>query len=93
MVHVDAGETPVLVLATDAHWGLGILRSLGRLGIPVYTATSNPRAPAFFSKYCCGRFLASVSEFSKQSLRDLLSIGSKIDRKSILIPTGDEDAS
>ena len=91
MVHLQAGQTPVLILGCEAHSGLGVLRSLGRMGIPVYTAALNPSAPAFFSKYCRGRFLLNTNVAGEQALRELLSIGSRIGRKSILIPSGDYD--
>jgi predicted ATP-grasp superfamily ATP-dependent carboligase len=83
-------EVPVMILETYDHWGLGILRSLGRLGIRVYVAASNRSAPAFFSKYCRGRFLLNIREPANYPVQALLSIGSKIGCKSILIPTSDE---
>lgn len=49
--------TPVLVLDSPYHGGLGVTRSLGRLGIPVYNVDSNRLAPAFFSRYCRGKFV------------------------------------
>jgi len=83
--------TPVVVLGSDEHWGLGILRSLGRLDIPVYTASSNPQAPAFSSRYCIGKIaLSETGKFTEQSLQHLLSVGRQIGRKSILIPTSDQ---
>jgi D-aspartate ligase len=91
MVRLDAEKTPVLVLGCEAHSGLGVLRSLGRMGVPVYAAALNPCAPAFFSKYCRGRFLGNASVSADQLLQDLLSIGRKIGCKSILIPSGDYD--
>lgn len=36
--------TPVLVLDCPYHGGLGVTRSLGRLGIPVYNLDPNRRA-------------------------------------------------
>ncbi len=88
---VRGKKAPILVLGSDSHWGLGILRSLGRLGVPVYATSSNPRAPAFSSKYCCGRYLDNVSRSREEALRELLRIGAKIGQMPILIPIGDEE--
>ena len=83
-------STPVLVLKSSNHYGLGILRSLGRLGVPVYVVSDDPRAPAFFSRYCRRFFVSDIADFTEKSVRDLLRIGSTIGRRSILIPTTDD---
>jgi len=83
-------STPVLVLKSSNHYGLGVLRSLGRLGIHVYVVSDDSRAPAFFSRYCRGIFLRDIAEFTENSVGDLLNIGRKIGRRSILIPTTDD---
>jgi len=92
MFPISNNCVPVLVLKSDAQWGLGILRSLGRLGIPVCTVNPNPRTPAFFSRYCRRKFVRDVSDLTDKSVRDLSSIGRKIGRRSILIPTTDDGA-
>jgi D-aspartate ligase len=89
---IENEATPVLVLGSNAHWGLGIFRSLGRMRIPVYARASDSQAPALFSRYCRKKCLCDTEEFSEQTLRDLINIGSKIGRKSILIPTTDQGA-
>ena len=43
---------PVLVLPMDHYGSLGVMRSLGRLGVPVYGAHPTPRPIASFSTYC-----------------------------------------
>ena len=53
---------------------------------------SDPREPAFFSRYCRRAFLRNIIDSTRQSVRDLLEIGRKIGRRSILIPTTDQDA-
>lgn len=68
------------------------MRSLGRLGVPVYMVNSAPREPAFFSRYCRRKFLRNIIGLTQQSVRDLLKVGRKIGRRSILIPTTDRDA-
>jgi len=55
---VDA-STPAVVLKLDPnvmhHGGLGVIRSLGRLGVPVYGVHEGPFAPAASSRYLQGR--------------------------------------
>ena len=36
--------------------GVGAIRTLGRLGVPVYATTEDPFTPAALSRYCTGRF-------------------------------------
>src|SRR5215469_3015696 len=53
--------TPAVVLKLDQnvmhHGGLGVIRSLGRLGIPVYGVHEGRWAPAATSRYLNGRFI------------------------------------
>jgi len=42
---------PVLVLPMDHYGSLGVMRSLGRLGVPVYGAHPTPRPIASFSTW------------------------------------------
>ena len=92
MVHVDNNLIPVLVLDSGNYQALGIMRSLGRLGIPVYTANPDQQGSAFLSRYCTRNFVCNISEYTERSVRDLLDIGTKIGRSSILIPTTDGSA-
>jgi D-aspartate ligase len=66
------------------------VRSLGRLGVPVYCIDPKRSAPAFFSRYCRGKFLWDVDSAPvEESLHFLMDVGRKIGRPSVLIPTGD----
>ena len=53
-------STPAVVLKFDPnvmhHGGLGVIRSLGRVGVPVYGVHEGPWAPAASSRYLAGRF-------------------------------------
>src|SRR5207249_12128023 len=86
-------STPVVVLRgveSASHGALGILRSLGRLGIPVHLVACDSQTPGFFSRYCKGRLVCNVeSGNAGKSVEVLLELGRKIGRKSILIPTDD----
>ncbi len=96
MMRLADTTTPVVVLQFSralAHSGLGVMRSLGRLGIPVYAVNSNPRAPALSSRYCRGRFMWDIDNARpEKSLADLMDVGRNIGRRSILIPTTDDGA-
>jgi predicted ATP-grasp superfamily ATP-dependent carboligase len=82
--------TPVVVLGCYRHGGLAIVRSLGRLGAPVYAVHPNRASPAFFSRYCHTRLIWDVdSAAPKESLEFLQDLGRRIGRRAILIPTSD----
>jgi D-aspartate ligase len=86
-------STPVLVLSVQSYGGLGIVRSLGRLGVPVYAVDIDPRRPAGHSRFLAGRFVQDLAAGSPDEQVDaLLRIGRRIGRRSILIPTWDETA-
>jgi len=90
VVGID-NETPVVILGSAYGLAdLGILRSLGRLGVPLYVVSSNPQELAFRSRYCSGKILSDICEFTEKSVLNLLNVGGKIGRRSILIPTTDQ---
>ena len=57
--------TPAVVLKFDPnvmhHGGLGVIRSLGRVGVPVYGVHEGPWAPAANSRYLAGRCFWQLS--------------------------------
>lgn len=93
MLRINDTSTPVAVLRSDSHGGLNIIRSLGRLGVPVYNVDPNPSAPAFWSRYCQGMFLWDIEhQPTDESLNYLCNVRRKIARPCILIPTTDRTA-
>lgn len=93
MMNVGKDATPVTVLRAAAHGPLGIVRSLGRMGVPVYVVECEPGAPAFFSRYCRGRFRCDIEGGSAEDgVEKLLEVGRAIGRRSILVPTTDDAA-
>jgi D-aspartate ligase len=67
------------------------MRSLGRLGVPIYNIDPNIFAPAFFSRYCRGRFFGDVEQWPVERALDCLqNVRKKIGRPAILIPTTDD---
>jgi predicted ATP-grasp superfamily ATP-dependent carboligase len=86
-------STPVLVLMPVHHVGLGIVRSLGRLGVPVYFATERPNVPALLSRFCSGYICCNVHEDPPGTVvAALLSLGANLGRRAILLPTSDQSA-
>jgi D-aspartate ligase len=73
------------------HGGIGILRSLGRLGIPVHVVDSEPRGPASYSRYVGRRFLFDLATASADATVEyLLAVGKSVGSRAILVPTWDE---
>ena len=84
---------PVLVLPMDHHGSLGVIRSLGRLGVQVYGAHPTRRPIASFSRYCRKVFELDVDTLSQeQSVDRLLDIAGEIGGRPLLIATSDEMA-
>jgi D-aspartate ligase len=81
---------PVVMLRSARHGGLGIARSLGRMGIPVYSVDNDELAPAHTSRYCRNHYLLDIENAPPgRGIEDLLAIGRKLGGKPILIPTTD----
>ena len=86
-------STPVLVLRPHHHGALGIFRSLGTLGVPVYAVEDGEWAPPLYSRYCRGIFHWDVRHAQpRESVASLLKIARNFDRPPILIPTDDTTA-
>ncbi len=90
-------STPAVVLKFDQnmlhHGSLGVIRSLGRLGVPVYGVHEGPWAPAASSRYLCGRFFWQPRPDDPQrTVSGLLSLASRIGRQAVLYATDDAGA-
>jgi predicted ATP-grasp superfamily ATP-dependent carboligase len=88
---------PVLVLKIGRcpvhHGTLGIIRSLGSMGIPVYAMVDDYFAPAAVSRYLTGAFKWNTGDVdAEQLLAGLAIIGKRLRRRAILIPTDDAAA-
>ena len=69
---------------------LGIVRSLGRLGIPVYGVYESRFSPAATSKYLAGRFIwPTEPRDADLLLKGILAIAAVIGKPAVLIPTDD----
>ena len=74
--------------------GLGVVRTLGRLGVPVYVISEDAFTPAARSRYCAGRFVWRTTSHDDPEVlvAGLQDIGRRIGRRSVAVPTDDEAA-
>lgn len=90
-------STPAVVLKFDPnvmhHGGLGVMRSLGRVGVPVYGVHEARWAPAAGSRYLAGRFFWRPSPADvDRVLTGLLRLAERIGQPSVLLTTDDAGA-
>jgi predicted ATP-grasp superfamily ATP-dependent carboligase len=79
------------MLRSGHHGGLGIARSLGRLGVPTYSVDGARWEPAFSSRYCHGRFILKIEDDAPdRAVAALQRIGRKLGGRPVLIPTTDQ---
>jgi predicted ATP-grasp superfamily ATP-dependent carboligase len=73
---------------------LGAIRTLGRVGVPVFAITEPGVTPAGASRYCAGRFTwrATARDDPGRLAADLRDVGGRIGRPSVIIPVDDESA-
>ncbi|MBO0773091.1 MAG: carboxylate--amine ligase, partial [Actinobacteria bacterium] len=88
---------PAVVLKFDPnvmhHGGLGAIRSLGRLGVPVYGVHESGWAPAAWSRYLAGRLLWQADPGDPAGVRAALrELAGRIGQLAVLIPTDDAAA-
>jgi D-aspartate ligase len=88
-------NVPALVLKISPgvlhHGGVGIVRSLGRVGVQTYAVVEDRLAPLGLSRYVT-RALTKWSDDNEGLLQNLASFGEKLKRRAIIIPTDDRAA-
>src|SRR6185437_8082201 len=90
-------STPAVVLKLDPnvmhHGGLGVIRSLGRIGVPVYGVHEGPMAPAAHSRYLRGRCFWQPGPGDPERIKaGLARLAGAIGRPAVLLPTDDAGA-
>jgi predicted ATP-grasp superfamily ATP-dependent carboligase len=85
---------PVLVLKVGHyllhHGAVGIIRSLGRIGVPVYGIVEDRFTPAAVSRYLKGAFVWDTRGLDAPGLLEGMAvIGERLKRPTIVIPTDD----
>ena len=88
---------PVLVFKIGRyilhHGTVGIVRSLVRLGVPVYAVVEDRFAPVAMSRYTAGAFVWETRGLDAEPLlAGLATIGDRLGRPTILVPTDDSAA-
>src|SRR6266404_9016379 len=90
--HADT-TVPVLLLKIGEyvthHGAVGIARSLGRLGVPVYAIVEDRYTPLAMCRHLTGAF---VNRTTNGLLNCVGAIGERINRPTILLPTDDSGA-
>jgi D-aspartate ligase len=80
----------VVLLNLFTHCGVTAMRTLGRLGVPVYGFHGDQRAPSLRSRYCRGVSVWNIErEADDDSVTHLLDFAARFDQRPILIPTED----
>ncbi|MBN0046660.1 ATP-grasp domain-containing protein [Streptomyces actuosus] len=76
------------------HGGVGAIRSLGRLGVPMYAITEDRCTPAAASRYLSRAFTwrTTGTEEPERLVEGLVLIGRRIGRPAVLVPTDEEAA-
>ena len=86
-------STPAVVLEGSPRGNLGIVRTLGRLGVPMYVVQSKRSSPASQSRFCTGSFEWDFAAgTAEETVGFLAGVGQRIGRRSFLFPTCDETA-
>ena len=85
---------PVLVLKVGRyvlhHGGVGIIRSLGRMGVPTYSVVEDRFTPAAVSGFLTGAFVWETrGTDTERLLEGIATIGERLNRPTIVIPTDD----
>ncbi len=90
---IEDVSTPAVVLDCYQHGGLAVVRTLGRLGVPVYVVHNDWLTAGFFSRYCRRRFLWERDNAKPEAtLQFLKHVHERIGRRALLIATSDEAA-
>src|SRR5260370_17349043 len=92
-IPVDLDATvPVLVFKPSRnviqHSTLGIIRSLGRLGVPVYACVEDRFAPAAMSRYLTRAFVWDTGGLNtEQLLTGMAAIRERLGSPTLLLPS------
>jgi D-aspartate ligase len=93
-MRVADASTPTVVLIASPepllHGAMGVVRSLGRLGIPVYVASDGRPMPTDRSRYLAGSFTVVQAQAEPARwVEDLAGVGRSLGRRAVLVPIDD----
>ncbi len=85
-----AHVAPAVVLQASGPNSVAIIRSLGRLGIPVIACDQDPRALGLLSRYAEPCFTRDALSDPEGFVEDVLALGARLPAKGVLFATHDE---
>jgi D-aspartate ligase len=93
-MRVADASTPAVVLIASPerllHGAMGVVRSLGRLGIPVYVASDGRPMPTDRSRYLAGSFTVVHDQAEPARwVEELAGVGRRLGRRAVLVPIDD----
>ena len=96
-MRVADASTPTVVLIASPepllHGAMGVVRSLGRLGIPVYVASDGRPMPTDRSRYLAGSFTVVHDQAEPARwVEELAGVGRSLGRRAVLVPIDDVGA-
>lgn len=82
--------TPAAFVTYMSYSGLGIVRSLGRRGVPVFALDPDRTQIGMTSRFCRGVSVPRVEEREDEHLDVLVRLARSLPEKPVLFPTGDD---
>jgi predicted ATP-grasp superfamily ATP-dependent carboligase len=73
------------------HGRVAAARSLGRVGVPVYSVFADRWSPTALSRYSRGGLIRRRPADDEEWLQNLLTLAERLGSRPVLIPIGDED--
>lgn len=81
---------PAVVLFSGNATGVGILRALGRHGIPIWALDPNRESIVLRSRYAYGSLCTDTHYDEEGFVRDLVAVGRRLPQKGLLFPMNDD---
>ncbi|MBI0583225.1 MAG: hypothetical protein ISF22_03255 [Methanomassiliicoccus sp.] len=82
-------QAKAIVLNVGTPNGLGVIRSLGREGVPILAVDHHKNAPGLHSRYASPQVLPEPAAHPEEVFKRLMSIGSGFGEKGVLFPCSD----
>jgi predicted ATP-grasp superfamily ATP-dependent carboligase len=82
---------PLMILDANRRTSLGVVRSLGRLGVPIFLGSSRRRPTSGFSRYTLRRFFYPPIEAGTAAMHAAIIDHVRAWRPAVLMPVGSSD--
>lgn len=82
--------TPAVVTGVSNGTGLGIVRDLGRLGVPVLAVDNNRDALGFASRYAVPSVCRDPHYDEEGFIQDMVALGERLDGSAVVFPAHDD---